>query len=155
MPIDKEAIRAMIRKRAGIETGGPCPVCPDVNLDVLKVEGVDQDFCPQCHGIWLDSGEAAEVGEGIQDFPNFDWSWAQRKESAKKSPRHPELNLWEVPYAEDHSLKVDYCEKSKGIWLDCSEISQLEVIMADNTNPTERLYKLFDDMKKSGYICVS
>ena len=155
MPLDKEKIRAMIREKAGIKKGGPSPAFPEVSLESMTIEGVEVDFCPKSHGVWLDHGEAADIGEGIQDFPDFSWSWSHRKASSKNSPKYPENKMWELPYDKDHELKVDYCEKSKGIWLDASEISTLEIIMANKTCPNQRLYKLYDDMKKNGYICVS
>ena len=154
MPIDKEKIRAMIRAKSGIKVGGPCPVCETVNLETIEVEGVEQDFCSQCNGIWLDKGEAAEIAEGVQDFPDFDWSWANKKISKKKSPRFPDQFMWELPYIQGKNLKIDYCEASGGMWLDCSEIAELEIIVADNTDPNMRLHKMAADLKKSGYICV-
>lgn len=154
MPLDKEKIREMIRAKAGIKLGGPSPAFPEVTLETMTIEGVQIDFCPKSHGIWLDHGEAADLGEGIQDFPDFEWSWNERKASQKKSPKYPDEYMWELPYDKNHDLKIDYCERSRGIWLDASEIGTLELIMADNTDPKQRLYKLYEDMKNNGYICL-
>lgn len=155
MPIDKEKIREMMRQKAGRQSIGTCPACQNGALEPIEVEGTEQDFCSNCHGIWLDSGEAADIAEGITDFPNFDWSWANRKPSSKKSPRHPEMNMWELPYAEGRSLKIDYCEKSRGIWLDPSEIAELEQIVNETVDNNQRLHKLMDDMIKGGFVCLS
>lgn len=155
MPLDKEKIREMIRLKANIRKGGPSPIFPEVSLESMTIEGVEIDFCPKSHGIWLDCGEASDIGEGLQDFPDFEWSWNQRKLSSKKSPKYPQELMWELPYDQKYDLKVDYCEKSKGIWLDASEISNLEIIMANNTDPQQRLHKLYEDMKKNGYVSLS
>jgi hypothetical protein len=35
-----------------------CPECITTpRLSVLKVENVEIDRCPECHGVWLDAGE--------------------------------------------------------------------------------------------------
>ena len=39
-----------------------CPVC-NVDMFVLEFELVEIDYCFQCHGLWLDSGELELVGE--------------------------------------------------------------------------------------------
>ena len=155
MPLDREKIREMIRLKANIKQGGPSPIFPEVSLECMVIEGVEIDFCPKSHGIWLDSGEASDIGEGLKDFPDFEWSWSKRQLSSKSSPRHPNDSMWELPYAESYDLKVDYCERSKGIWLDAGEISNLEIIMANETDPKQRLFKLYEDMKKNGYISLT
>lgn len=154
MALDKEKIRQMMRERAGIKNGGPSPIHPEVLLESMTIEGVEVDFCPKSHGIWLDQGEAADLSEGISDFPDFDWSWSHKVQSSKKSPRYPQENLWELPYSRDSDLKVDYCEKSKGIWLDAAEFARLEIIMADGTSHEDRISKLYAHMKANGLISL-
>ncbi|MCO4783529.1 MAG: zf-TFIIB domain-containing protein [Candidatus Cloacimonetes bacterium] len=154
MGLDKAKLRALIRKNAGLESTADCPCCK-VGLSPMTVEGVETDFCPDCHGVWLDSGEAADIAEGMNDFPDFEWSWSQRKESKKLSPRDPGVYLWELPYMKGKSLLVDFCQKSKGLWLDCSEIAELEGIIADQTDPNLRLNKLANELKKGGYIVLT
>ena len=39
-----------------------CPVC-NVDMFVLEFEHVEVDYCYECGGVWLDSGELALVGE--------------------------------------------------------------------------------------------
>ncbi|MBW7876913.1 MAG: zf-TFIIB domain-containing protein [Candidatus Cloacimonetes bacterium] len=154
MRIDKEKIRQMIRAQAGIVSSAKCPVCVSEDLMPMKIEGVEQDFCSKCNGIWLDAGEAADIAEGVSDIPDFVWSWSLRKPSKKLSPRHPSEMMWEMPYARGHELMIDYCEKSKGIWLDQSELYHLERIVADNTTHQDRVGKLVDNMKKQGLISL-
>jgi Zn-finger nucleic acid-binding protein len=155
MAIDKEAIRAMLRKAAGRVENGPCPVCPGVQLETITIDDTEQDFCPQCNGIFLDKGEAADFGEGLDDFPDFKWSWEHRELSNKKCPRHPEQFMWEVPYHQGENLKVDICQECQGIWLDFSEIGELERIMADVTDPKLRNAKLAAEMERKGLISLT
>jgi Zn-finger nucleic acid-binding protein len=155
MAIDKEAIRAMLRKAAGRKENGACPVCVSVNLETITIDGVEQDFCPQCNGIFLDHGEAADFAEGIEDFPDFNWSWNLKTLSAKKCPRHPEEYMWELPYHQSSNLLVDYCAICKGIWLDFSEIGELEKIVANVTDPKARNSKIAAEMKKKNLISLT
>ncbi len=151
----EKKIREIMRQRSGRRSIGACPVCKNTPLQSIKVEGTEQDFCDSCHGIWLDSGEATEIAEGVKDFPDFEWSWSRRKASVKLSPKHPGESMWELPYAEGENLKVDFCETSRGIWLDGSEIAELERIVADRTDPDQRLHKMMGNMIRDGYICLS
>ncbi len=154
MALNKEMIRAIIRQSAGIKEGPACPVCITHHLSHITVEGVEQEFCTQCHGIWLDCGEAAELAEGARDFPNFKWSWERRKASKKHSPRHPDDLMWEMPYCEGQELKIDFCARSKGTWLDGGELPQLEKIMADTTSEADRVRALGARLKKAGMIVL-
>ena len=40
-----------------------CPVCDGVEMFVLEFELVEVDYCPECGGVWLDSGELQMLGE--------------------------------------------------------------------------------------------
>lgn len=155
MAINKEAIRAMLRKASGRKESGPCPVCVSVNLETIIIDGVEQDFCPQCHGIFLDYGEAADFAEGVEDFPDFDWSWNHKTLSQKKCPKHPDEYMWEMPYHKGKSLLIDYCAICKGIWLDFAEIGELEQIVADATDPKARNSKLAAEMEKKNLIVLT
>jgi uncharacterized protein len=63
---DAEAIRAMRAKldaeRATAETRQPlhCPRC-NVALEEREIDHVKIDVCPNCEGIWLDSGELEQL----------------------------------------------------------------------------------------------
>ena len=155
MPIDREKIRELMRQQSGRKSIGTCPACQKAPLEPIEVEGTVQDFCSNCYGIWLDAGEASDIAEGVSDFPDFAWSWARKKLSSKKSPRHPEQNMWELPYAEGYKLRIDFCETSRGIWLDHSEIAELEHIINVTVDNKQRLHKLVDEMIKGGFVCMS
>ena len=38
-----------------------CPTCHDATLIVMDRQGVEIDYCPACHGIWLDRGELEKL----------------------------------------------------------------------------------------------
>lgn len=54
------------RPRAAAKTKGTpvrraCPDCAGTELKARKVEGVEVDVCPGCHGVWVDAGELDAV----------------------------------------------------------------------------------------------
>lgn len=46
-----------------IECGRPvlCPFCEKPTLVERERDGVLVDFCPDCHGVWLESGELRKL----------------------------------------------------------------------------------------------
>ena len=38
-----------------------CPVCTGVDLKIADRQGVELDYCPECRGVWLDSGELNKI----------------------------------------------------------------------------------------------
>ena len=40
-----------------------CPVCADAVLVMTERQGVEIDYCPNCRGVWLDSGELDKLIE--------------------------------------------------------------------------------------------
>jgi Zn-finger nucleic acid-binding protein len=37
-----------------------CPSCM-VELKIAERQDVEMDYCPQCHGVWLDRGELDKI----------------------------------------------------------------------------------------------
>ena len=60
-----------------------CPVC-DTHLRAAEREGVEIDYCPLCHGVWLAQGELEHI---IQRSNSLDWDWNRNhKASNRRSP---------------------------------------------------------------------
>jgi len=45
---------------------GRCPTC-GVNLQPQTLHEISVQECPDCHGVWLDQGELAELGRREED----------------------------------------------------------------------------------------
>ena len=60
-----------------------CPKCKNVDLLLVDRNDVEIDYCPNCHGVWLDKGELDKV---IKKEEQYDYE-PKRKIclSAKKS----------------------------------------------------------------------
>ncbi|HVA63458.1 MAG TPA: zf-TFIIB domain-containing protein [Terriglobales bacterium] len=57
-----------LEKASAIETKRLCPRCKDVRLiaAILGKSSIAMDWCPRCHGIWLDQEEFAEMVEYLK-----------------------------------------------------------------------------------------
>lgn len=50
-----------------------CPVCDDMRLKEVEIDGITIDICPQCKGVWLDRGELDKLMNGVREIrPQFD-----------------------------------------------------------------------------------
>lgn len=38
-----------------------CPTCTDTALVMSDRQGVENDCCPKCRGVWLDRGELDSI----------------------------------------------------------------------------------------------
>ena len=52
---------------------GLCPRCAAVKMAPRKLFGVTIDLCPDCHGIWLDSGEIQSIFITYRKNPKAEW----------------------------------------------------------------------------------
>ena len=51
-----------------------CPVCKNVQLLMSDRQGIEIDYCPNCRGVWLDSGELDKLidrSAGTQSPPAY------------------------------------------------------------------------------------
>lgn len=101
-----------------------CPNCPHETLhSVITTRGIEIDRCKHCGGIWLDGGE-------IYSFVKRPSMVSQKLLTAlnTKQPTHkkcPRTNGPMVEITYDNKIKLDYCETTKGIWLDKGELKEL------------------------------
>ncbi len=65
-----------------------CPAC-DSNLKPAEREGVEVDYCPQCHGVWLDQGELEQI---IERSNPIDWDW--HRNDVRDDPRSRSDMYW-------------------------------------------------------------
>lgn len=56
-----------------------CPACKIIKLLAMERDGIEIDYCPQCHGIWLQHGELEKFMQKAKDSVitsdngNFGW----------------------------------------------------------------------------------
>jgi len=42
-----------------------CPYCKNRTLKKAIIYDVEVDYCPKCHGVWLDKGELSKIFKDV------------------------------------------------------------------------------------------
>jgi len=99
-----------------------CPACKIPTI-VLELEGVEIDYCTQCKGVWLDTGELELLlseAENVQEILNS-VTLVESKEKALACPIcHKHLD--KVEYGVDDKVLLDKCPRNDGIFFDEGEL---------------------------------
>lgn len=101
-----------------------CPVCKEPMI-VLEYQEIEVDYCVECHGVWLDSGELEllfgdrALAEGFMTAGNP----AQHAPGEKSRPC-PECD---APMEKETTggaepVTYDYCKAGHGMWFDQGEL---------------------------------
>lgn len=105
-----------------------CPACKN-DMIVVEYQQIELDFCPNCRGVWFDSGElnlmleAAEVDDSslgnLGELP-----LAKTKEKVRKCPicraAMSKNNIGSQP-----PVMIDICRRGDGVFFDGGEVQQL------------------------------
>ena len=124
-----------------------CPSCKNPMI-VLEFEGVETDFCSNCEGIWLDSGELELFLEDSKDKDDLLNSFSKVKNSKEKKRRCPicKKKMGKTRVSEDKDIVLDECKNGHGLWFDKGEI--LEVIKEGSVNKNNKIINVLEDMYK-------
>lgn len=136
-------IRGIIKKKE--ERYMDCPKCigklekTEVRLSKVYVSGkmkgkavtqiLELDKCFVCSGVWFDSGELKKYfAEKITIVDSPPIPPEMKNELDRKTGKCPRCGIDMIKKAapKDPSIVIDFCEKCKGIWLDNTEIDELE-----------------------------
>jgi uncharacterized protein len=128
-----------------------CPKCSDLKLmTVHSEEGFPLDFCPKCHGIWFDKGEAARHFTIESDMPGLEAALKTARKTGLSCPRcNGELE--EMKYHETLEILIDRCGKCQGIWFDFHETEKLSAWAAEQESPRTRIDRAVQRLKEDGY----
>ena len=113
---------------------------------VLEFEGVETDFCSNCEGIWLDSGELELFLEDSKDKEELLNSFTSAIKSREMKIRCPICNskMGKTRVSEDKDIVLDECKNGHGLWFDKGEI--LEVIKEGSVNKDNKIINVLEDM---------
>ena len=106
-----------------------CPVCDGVEMFVLEFELVEVDFCPECRGVWLDSGELQMLGERAGAMRAEFLSALEQQKGVRPSGggkrRCPvcRKGLLEVQTPPPAPVTLDRCPRQDGLWFDRGELA--------------------------------
>jgi len=97
-----------------------CPVCkvPTFVVEYLEIE---IDLCPECQGVWFDSGEL-ELLLGTNEA--VDTEPAITTENPRHCPVCPK-KMDKVNIGPGRRVMIDTCPDGCGLWFDSNELSDL------------------------------
>ena len=118
-----------------------CPSCHS-ELKEHQYHGLTVDICPNCRGIWFDSGEMKEyVDFLIKDHDelsdaeiklNKEVISAYRVSEPLKSCPRCQQEMKKINYAYDSNIILDRCLACNGIWTEGGEIDRVAVYRKGN-----------------------
>jgi len=130
-----------------------CPFC-STSLKQVKSKSVRVDICPNCKGIWFDSGKFVDfvrrLAESEQISPEQTKFFHRREVRAvyklkEKDRLCPKCNttLEKFNYCSDSNVFLDKCPDCGGIWTDGGEVQQIVRYLTQDTRiaPSARVAK--------------
>ncbi len=125
-----------------------CPACKDAEMLVLEFELVEIDYCPECNGVWLDSGELELIGRKAGTLHGELLS-ALEKEQGKRAGggrRCPVCRkaMRQVHTRTDPPIVLDRCPRQHGLWFDRGELPA--VVQAAGTAEDSILARFFAEL---------
>ncbi len=122
-----------------------CPVCKKAML-VLELQQIEIDFCQQCSGIWLDSGELELLLDDSVEKKKLLDSFAVDANNAEKPRRCPKCSkkMNKVFVGDGKKVLVDKCKKDHGIWFDNGELH--DVVELGSIDKHNKIIELLNDM---------
>lgn len=122
-----------------------CPRCENP-LIVLELNGIEIDYCTDCDGIWLDSGELELLLGDHKKADDFLHSFKRNKNINEKKMKCPvcgsKMNKVEIEGVEP--IVIDECSKYCGLWFDSGEL--LEVVKKGSFGEDDKVIKLLEEM---------
>ena len=124
-----------------------CPVCHNEPMIVLELKGVEIDYCLNCRGIWLDSGELElligndeETKEFLSSFVVIDTLTTERKVKCPICSKKMEKIL----VGDENKVRIDKCRNNDGLWFDSGELEEVLKISKLGKNDDKILVLLRD-----------
>ena len=92
---------------------------------VLELAGIEIDYCPMTHGIWLDAGELEELYQDRKAADELIASFRVDENSREKRVRCPICNKKMEKVLVQDTVLIDRCVRGHGLWFDEGELIQV------------------------------
>ena len=130
-----------------------CPVCKSAMI-TLELNDVEIDFCCDCNGIWLDSGEIELLVADIQQAQKLINSFKIAKNITEKLRKCPIClkKMQKISVSQSETpLIIDKCPKGHGLWFDKGELKEIVSIgQFDNQKKIQSILNdMFDESRSS------
>ena len=109
---------------------------------VLELKGIEIDYCPFTHGIWLDTGELEELYHDRTTADDLLASFKVDEKNREKKIRCPICNKKMEKVLVNDKVVIDRCVRGHGLWFDEGELLQ---VLEMETDPGEG--KVIDILK--------
>jgi len=130
-----------------------CPVCKEPMV-VLELDQVEIDYCANCCGIWLDSGELELLLESKTEREKLMASFKEDTASKEKSYSCPICGkrMSKILVGDNEQVLVDKCRNDHGIWFDKGELNSVIENASENKeskviNHLKQMFKSFIENK--------
>ncbi len=105
----------------------------DDSMLVLELSGIEIDYCPFTHGIWLDAGELETLLGNEEEAKKLIGTFKPDTACREKKVRCPICRQKMDKVLVDDKITVDSCRKGHGLWFDEGELMLiLELEQSDN-----------------------
>lgn len=123
-----------------------CPVCNE-SMIVLELDGIEIDYCPSCHGIWLDGGELELMIVDENERNRILSSFRLETGSPEKKYKCPICNkkMDKVYVGENQEVLIDKCPANDGIWFDKDELKSVIALSPGEDKVLQHLNDLFGE----------
>jgi Zn-finger nucleic acid-binding protein len=127
-----------------------CPVCSNVDMFVLEYELVEVDYCPKCHGVWLDSGELVLIGHRAGALHAEFLAALEEQKGERRTEGAPRRcpvcrkRLRAVKTQTAHPIVIDRCPRGDGLWFDEGELAA--VVTAAGGDEANVLARFFAEL---------
>ncbi len=123
-------------------------ICPKDHQPMLAIEynGVEIDFCPECEGIWLDSGELEFLAASGNEASPWLSSFSVAKDVSEKKVKCPRCQSKMDKVRSNLFLHVviDSCRLGDGFWFDKGELQRILERVSDEDKQDKVLAFLND-----------
>ncbi|MDT8394139.1 MAG: zf-TFIIB domain-containing protein [Bacteroidales bacterium] len=111
---------------------------------VLELAGVEIDYCPLTHGIWLDAGELEALFDDRETADQFLASFRPDKDCREKKVRCPICYRKMEKVLTAGGVVIDSCQQKHGLWFDEGEL--IQVLKAGHEGAESRVADLLKNM---------
>lgn len=125
-----------------------CPNCSNPMI-VLEFGGIETDYCIECKGIWLDSGELESILEDSSAKKDLLESLKPQTNTKEKKLKCPICNskMKKVSVGKNGSILLDQCKYDHGFWFDAGEI--FSVIKLGSIDKNNNVIQMLAEMYKN------
>ena len=114
---------------------------------VLELAGIEIDYCPLTHGIWLDTGELEELFHDREEANKLIASFKVDEGNREKKVRCPICNKKMEKVLVQDKVVIDRCVRGHGLWFDEGELMQ--VLEMETGDGEGKVMAILKDMFKN------